>query len=71
VVGAVCDIAVRKLYPAKPSLQEITAFVTDMRSRIHSTTPPGQHVCEAIIRFAFRDPNASFTNFSAGKVFHA
>jgi hypothetical protein len=46
-------------------------FVTDMRSWIHSTTPPDQHVCEAIICFAFCDPNASFTNFSAGKVFHA
>jgi len=71
VVGTVCEIAVRKLYPAGPDIQEITAFVAGMRSRIHSTTPPDQHVCEAIIRDAFRGQNVDFTNVSAGEMFHA
>ena len=71
VVGTVCEIAVRKLYPAGPDIQEITAFVADMRSRIHSTTPPDQHVCEAIIRDAFRGQNVDFTDVSAGEMFHA
>jgi hypothetical protein len=71
VVGSVCEVAVRKLFPAGLDTQEVTAFVTDMRSRIHSATPPDQHVCEAIIRDAFRDQNVDFANVSAGEMFHA
>jgi hypothetical protein len=71
VVGSVCEVAVRKLFPAGPDIREVTAFVTDMRSRIHSTTPPGQHVCEAIIRDAFRDKSVDFTNVSLGEMMHA
>jgi hypothetical protein len=37
VVGSVYEVAVRKVFPAGPDLREVTAFVTDMRSRIHST----------------------------------
>jgi hypothetical protein len=71
VVAAVCEIAVRKLFPAGLDVQAVTAFVTDMRSRIHSTTPPDQHVCETIIRDAFRDPDVDYTNVSAAAMFHA
>jgi hypothetical protein len=71
VVGSVCAVAVRKLFPAGPDIREVTAFVTDLRSRIHSTTPPGQHVCEAIIRDALRDKNVDFTNVSPGEMMHA
>ena len=71
VFWSVCEAAVRKLFPAGPDIQEVTAFVTDMRSRIHSTTPPDQHVCEAIIRDAFRDQNVDFTNVSLGEMMQA
>ena len=71
VVGSVCEIAVRKLFPAGLDIREVAAFVTDMRSRIHSTTPPDQHVCEAMIRDAFRDQSVDFTDISVGEIFHA
>jgi hypothetical protein len=71
VVGSVCAVAVRKLFPAGPDIREVTAFVTDLRGRIHSTTPPGQHVCEAIIRDAFRDKNVDFSNVSLGEMMNA
>jgi hypothetical protein len=71
VVGSVCEIAVRKLFLAGPDAQAVTAFVTDMRSRIHSTTPPDQHVCEVVILDALGDQNADFTDISAGEMFYA
>jgi len=71
VVAAVCEIAIRKLFPAGLDAQAVTAFVADMRSRIHSETPPDQHVCEAIIRDAFRDPGVDYTNVSDAEMFIA
>ena len=71
VVGFVCEIAARKRFQAGPDIREVTAFVTDMRSRIHSVTPPDQHVCEAIIRDAFRDPDVDYTNVSREEMFLA
>jgi hypothetical protein len=71
VVAAVCEIAVRTLFRAAPDAQAVTAFVTDMRSRFRSTTPPGQQVCEAVIRDAFRDPDVDYTNVSSAEMFYA
>lgn len=71
VAAAVCEIAVRKLFRAAPDAQAVTTFVTDMRGRIRSTAPPGQEVCEAVIRDAFRDPGVDFTHVSSAELFHA
>jgi hypothetical protein len=71
VVAAVCEIAVRKLFQTAPDAQAVTAFVTGMRGRIRSTAPPGQQVCEAVIRDAFRDPDVDFTNVSSAELFRA
>jgi hypothetical protein len=71
VVGSVCEVSVRKRFPAGPDTQEVTAFITDMRSRIHSTTPPDHDLCEAIIRAAFRDRSVNYTNVSLVQMMHA
>jgi hypothetical protein len=64
VVGFVCQVAVRKLFPAGPDVREVTAFVTGMRSRIHSTTPPEKHVCKALILDALGDHDVDLTNLA-------
>lgn len=71
VVAAVCEIAVRKLFRVAPDAQAVTEFVTEMRGRIRSTAPPGQQVCEAVIRDAFRDPGVDFTHVSSAELFRA
>lgn len=71
VVRSVCKIAVRKLFPAGLDAEAATALVIDMRSRIHSSTPPAQHVCEAVIHEALRDPDVEHANVSDGELFHA
>jgi len=70
VVGCVCEIAARKVFPAGLDIQAVSAFVTDMRSRIRSTPPPDQLVCKALIRDALGD-KVDYTNISVEKMFFA
>lgn len=57
VVEAVCVLALRRRFPSGADPQAITAFVSGVRNRIHSETPPGQRETEAVIRFALGDPD--------------
>jgi hypothetical protein len=52
VVGLVFELTVRRLFPESVDVREITAFVRDLRSRVHTTAPPDQLESEALIRDA-------------------
>lgn len=71
VVEAVCAVAARKLFPAGLDAQAITAFVSDIRSRVHSTTPPGQLETEAVVRLVLGDPDVVISHIPNSELFHA
>jgi hypothetical protein len=57
------------VFPAGPDAEAITAFDSSIRSRIHRTTPPGQHETEALIRAALGDPDVVIRNIPSLEVF--
>lgn len=69
VVEAVCVLAAHRVFPAGPDAEAITAFDSSIRSRIHRTTPPGQHETEALIRAALGDPDVVIRNIPSLEVF--
>jgi hypothetical protein len=71
VVEAVCLVALRRLFPAGLDAHAISAFVSDLRSRIHSTPPPGQLETEALIRAALGDPDVIIRHIPYAEVFQA
>jgi hypothetical protein len=71
VVEAVCAVAARKLFPAGVDAQAIAAFASDVRSRVHNTTPPGQLETEAVVRFVLGDPDVVMSHVPNSELFHA
>lgn len=71
VVEAVSAIPARKLFPAGLDTQAISAFVSDIRSRVHSTTPPGQPEIEAVIRVVLGDPDVVVSHIPHLEIFQA
>jgi hypothetical protein len=71
VVEIACQLVVRRLFPESVDVREITAFVMEMRSRIHSITPPDQLESEALIRSALGDTDVVLSDIDSGHMFGA
>lgn len=70
VAGFACEIAVRRLFPGPLDVRAVTAFVDDMRGRIHGTEAPDRKVSEDLMRGALGDHSVSFAGVSLEELFH-
>lgn len=70
VVEAACEIAVRRFFGADYDVREITSFVSQVRSKIHSVEPPDQLRTEAMIRSALGESDVVTSDITAGQKFN-
>lgn len=68
VVGFAFELAVRRLFGKSVDMLEITEFVQDLRSRVHSTAPPDQREAEALIRDVLGEP-VDISGMTTAKIF--
>jgi hypothetical protein len=69
VIEIACEFAVRRYFKSSINIDEIAAFVADMRGRVRSTSPPGQSETEALIRLALGDRDIAVPQVSASEIF--
>jgi hypothetical protein len=69
VVIIISERAVRRLFSQPIDVREITAFVLQMRSMIHSIEPPDQLKTEALIRYALGDRDVDISGIKPDEMF--
>jgi hypothetical protein len=68
VAGYAFEIAIRTFFPKSVDIREITAFVQELRSRVHSQTPPDQLETEVLIRDGLGE-DVNISGIGSGKIF--
>jgi hypothetical protein len=71
VMEVACQLAVRRLFSESIDVREITKFVMELRSRVHSTTPPDQLEAESLIRAALGDHDVVVSDINSMNIFTA
>ena len=71
VVEIACQLAARHYFGNGINVYVISAFVTELRGRIHSTTPPDQEKTEALLRHALGDRDVAVSHIAHLDMFYS
>ena len=69
VVEIICEIEARRYFRSHADVRAITAFVAELRAKIHSVAPPGRLETEALVRLALGDPDVVISGIKRLDVF--